>query len=307
MQRRAVLAGIAASLGGRFALSGSPAMARAGPRVPAGTRLLGKLEARSGGRLGVQVRDSGSGLGFGWRADEAFALCSTFKLSLAALVLREVAAGRLDGAQVLAYSALDVLPASPVTQAHAAQYDLTVLALAQAAQQVSDNLAANLLLARLGGPPALTAFWRALGDTRSALVRTEPALNFTDPRTGEDGTTPGAMAATLAALLSPGGALPESARATLLGWMRATATGANRIRAGVPQGWSAGDKTGTCALPGGPARINDIAVIEPPGRAPLFIAAYYEAPGAVTAQAEAVLAEVGRIACNPKSWRLKRP
>ncbi|WP_226018047.1 class A beta-lactamase [Novosphingobium sp. FKTRR1] len=307
MKRRDVLGSLAAALASNLAL---PALARPAVRVPAGIKALRQLEQRSGGRLGAFVRDTASGQGFGWREGERFALCSTFKLSLAALVLREVAAGRLDGGQVLPYSALDLLPASPITGAHVARYDLSVLALAEAAQTTSDNTAANLLLDRLGGPVALTAFWRELGDGLTTLNRSETALNRTDPRSGEDSTTPMAMATTLTTLMRTGPGFPLAARDTLLGWMRATTTGGNRIRAGIPVGWSAGDKTGTFSDPAFASRINDIALIEPPGRAMLVVAVYYESagpPGALRTGDEAVLAEVGRIACDPGSWRLKRP
>jgi beta-lactamase class A len=50
--------------------------------------------------------------------------------------------------------------------------------------------------------------------------------------------------------------------------MRANTTGAALIRAGAPAGWAVADKTGT----GGYATRNDIAVVWPPGRAPIVLA-----------------------------------
>jgi beta-lactamase class A len=97
-----------------------------------------------------------------------------------------------------------------------------------------------------------------------------------------------------------GGGLDAAAAARLIGWMEATQTGAKRLRAGLPAGWRAGDKTGTGLHPAMPDRINDIALVWPPGRPPGLVAAFYEGPlrgsAGVRPQDEAVLAEVGRIA-----------
>ena len=65
--------------------------------------------------------------------------------------------------------------------------------LARAAVVVSDNTAANLLLARLGGPPGLTQFVRSLGDATTRLDRNEPDLNVNDPGDDRDTTSPRAM------------------------------------------------------------------------------------------------------------------
>jgi beta-lactamase class A len=55
---------------------------------------LAQLEKDSNGRLGVAVLDTGSGESSGHRADERFAMCSTFKMLLAAVVLERVDSGK---------------------------------------------------------------------------------------------------------------------------------------------------------------------------------------------------------------------
>lgn len=304
MDRRTVLGALGA------AFVSVPAMAQ--PLLP-GSAMLAALERRAGGRLGVAVRDAITGRGFGWRADERFAHCSTFKLSLAAMVLAEIDAGRAKGDEVLAYSVLDILPASPVTEAAAASEGLPVLTLAQAAVERSDNLAANLLLARFGGPAALTAFWRKIGDTVSRLDNKEPLLNRVAPGEVHDTTTPAAMAETLSLLLT-GPVLTGAARARLWGWMKACTTGLDRLRAGLPAGWQAGDKTGSEYGPQSAERVNDLALaLAPVGdshfRNPLAVTAYYEPGGIrddIRAEDEAVLASVMRIACDPRAWKAVR-
>ncbi|MGL6223189.1 MAG: serine hydrolase, partial [Steroidobacteraceae bacterium] len=64
---------------------------------------LGGLEFSRGGRLGVTLLDASTGDHVGWRASERFGLCSTFKLPLAGLVLREVDRGALQLDQFVPY------------------------------------------------------------------------------------------------------------------------------------------------------------------------------------------------------------
>ena len=63
-----------------------PFAARAGDD-PIG--LIEAIEHRVGGRLGVAALNTGSGRQIGHRAEERFAMCSTFKLLLAAAVLHK--------------------------------------------------------------------------------------------------------------------------------------------------------------------------------------------------------------------------
>ena len=283
------------------------------PSGPAGAARLAALEANSGGRLGVMALDTATGRRIGWRADERFAHCSTFKLSLAALALREIEAGRARGDEVVAYSIMDVLPHSPITEANAANERMSLVALAEAAVVVSDNLAANLLLARFGGPAGLTRFWRDIGDPVSRLDHTEPALNRVAPGELHDTTTPAAMTADLARMLI-GTVLPPAARAMLWGWMKRCETGLYRLRAGLPAGWQAGDKTGTWWNADEVAKVNDMAILLAPVgdrhfSAPIAVGAWFEPGGrreTIRPADEAVLAEVARIVTDPVSWRLRR-
>ena len=258
---------------------------------------LAALEARAGGRLGVCLLDTGSGRLVGHRLDERFAMCSTFKLPLAALVLRAADAGRLRLDEAVAITKADLVPYAPVVEPKVGQ-TLTLAALAEAAQTTSDNAAANLLLARLGGPAGFTAALRALGDSVTRLDRTEPQLNLVKPGEEHDTTSPRAMAATLARLLT-GDALSAASRERLLGWMVATTTGGKRLRAGLPSSWRAGDKTGTAQADAMTDKVNDLAITWPPGKAPVVVTAYFDSSRRTNATQpadEAALAEVGRIA-----------
>ncbi|XEG70892.1 class A beta-lactamase [Pseudomonas sp. abacavir_1] len=254
---------------------------------------LKQLERDSGGRLGVAVLDTGNGRRFGLREDERFPLCSTFKLLLAACVLARVDRGEEQLARRIVYSQADLVEYSPVSERHVGQPGMSVAELCEAAITLSDNGAANLLLASLGGPAGLTDWLRSTGDDISRLDRNEPTLNQALPGDPRDTSTPRAMVATLQRLLL-GDILQPASRDQLNAWLAANKTGDKRIRAGLPTGWKVGDKTGT----GERGTSNDVAILRPPGRAPILVAAYLTGSPASAEKREAVLAEVGRLAAG---------
>ena len=273
--------------------------------VPATTRRFdaaARLQSLEVGpaRLGVCFLDTATGEVSGNRMEERFALCSTFKLALVAACLREADQGRLDLSQVLTYSEADLLPWAPVTRKNLAEGGMSIVALAQAAQELSDGVAANLLVKRLGGPAAVTAKFRDMGDTVTRLDRYEPDLGLVLSADLRDTTSPLAMAH-LVRRITTGDLLQSGSRERLLQWMKNTDTGPNRLRAGLPAEWSTGNKTGTGRAEGTTNKCNDVAITFPPGRPPIIIAAYFDS-GEYTAQTEprheAVLAEVGRIAAQ---------
>jgi beta-lactamase class A len=248
------------------------------------------LETRYGGRLGVFAVDTGSGSVLAHREHERFAMCSTFKTLAVGAVLARVDAGKERLDRRIAYSTRDLLEYAPIAREHVREGSLTVRALCAAAIEYSDNTAANLLLASIGGPASVTRYARSLGDTVTRLDRTEPALNDAIPGDPRDTTSPSSMAHDVRRLLL-GDVLSGSSRDLLKTWMLDCKTGTDCIRAGVPRTWRVGDKTGAGEL----ATRNDVAVLWPPRRAPIVVAAYYTGSSQPTAVRNAVLAQVGRI------------
>jgi beta-lactamase class A len=265
-------------------------LASAVPAAAAAQGPFAQLERRAGGRLGVAAFDGETGQRIAWRGNERFALCSTFKLLAAAAVLQRAQAGQENLDRWIAYGAADLLEYAPVTRAHVNAGGMTLAALCAAAIQYSDNTAANLLLAGLGGPHAVTAYARSLGDGVTRLDRTEPTLNSALPGDPRDTTTPNAMLQDARALLL-GEALAAASRQLLTSWLMSGQTGAALIRAALPHGWSAGDKSGR----GGNGSTNDVAIIFPPGRKPRLLAVYFTGSSASAAAREAVVAEAARI------------
>lgn len=254
------------------------------------------VEAELGGRVGVMARDTGSGDEMLWRPDERFAMCSTFKWILAAMILSRVDREELVLDRRIEYGEADLLEYAPATRERVKEGSMTVGELCRAAIVVSDNTAANLLLELIGGPARVTAFLRETGDAVTRLDRYEPELNTNLPDDERDTTAPRAMLATMDRLLL-GPVLSPGSRQRLNAWLVETATGRARLRAGFPKGWTAGDKTGT----GANGAANDVAIAWPPGRPPILIAAYlsgsraaYEDLNAAHARiAELVVARMG--------------
>ena len=247
----------------------------------------GTIEAVSGGRLGVAVLQADGRLD-GHRLDERFPMCSTFKWLAAACVLHRVDAGleRLD--RRVRFGRAVLLPHSPVAARHVGA-GMTVGELCHAAITTSDNAAANLILASLGGPAGLTRYARSLGDEVTRCDRTEPSLNEARPGDPRDTTTPRAMARLLHAALL-GDALSPRGREQLARWLEATETNGARLRADLPAGWRMGSKTGT----GARGTTNDVGIFWPPGRPPVIVAAYLTESEAPEAARNGAVAQVAR-------------
>jgi beta-lactamase class A len=287
-RRRFVQAAGAAFVG--FGLLGrsDAVRAAAGPNEKF-TEDLKKLEVESGGRLGVSLLDTATGIQIGHRLDERFPMCSTFKVLAAGAILSRVDAGKEDLERRVRFSEADLVTYSPVTKDRTGGAGMSVAELCAAALTLSDNTAGNLLLTSLGGPSNLNAFVRTLGDQTTRLDRIEPDLNEAlndDPR---DTTTPNAMASNLRSL-ALGEVLSAASRDRLAEWLLANKTGDKRLRAGFPAGWRVGDKTGS----GSRGTANDVAVIWPPQRAPIIASVYLTAAAGAGDQQSATIAAVGR-------------
>ena len=155
----------------------------------------------------------------------------------------------------------------------------------------SDNTCANLLLARIGGPAAMTAFWRRIGDGVTRLDHNEPMLNRSPPGDPHDTTTPAAMAGNFRRFVFGRVLSDASPRARFTGWLVGCRTGDDRLRAGLPRTWKIADKTGN----NGKDAAGDIAVAWRPPGAPLVICAYVQGGSPTSAQIREVFAAIGPL------------
>ncbi|KZM73222.1 class A beta-lactamase [Nocardia terpenica] len=257
--------------------------------APAGAEAeFASLETEYDARLGVYALDTGSGRIVAHRADERFPYASTVKSLAAGAILRSLPPGALD--ERLTYSRADLVSGSPVTEKHVDD-GMTLREAVDAAVRYSDNTAANLLFAKLGGPKGLQQNLRDLGDTVTQVDRTEPDLNEATPGDPRDTSTPTAFAADLRRYVL-GQALADPARALLTDMLRANTTGAELIRAGVPAGWVVGDKTGLASY----GSRNDVAVLWPPNAAPIVLVVFTTRPDKDASYDNALIAKAAAAA-----------
>lgn len=250
---------------------------------------LAALEKQTGGRLGVYVLDTKTKASFSHRPDERFAMCSTFKALAAACVLARADKGEEKLDRKVQITKKHLLTYSPAVEKRVGGA-MTVRELCDAAVTLSDNAAANLLLASFGGPKGLTDWLRTIGDATTRLDRNEPELNeakIGDPR---DTTTPKAMTETLGKLLL-GDTLSPASRDQFTAWLVANTTGAKRLRAGLPKTWTIGEKTGTS----GHGEAGDIGFVRPSGDHTILVSVYIAESKKPTKELEPVFAEVGKL------------
>ncbi|MTE22384.1 class A beta-lactamase [Streptomyces sp. TRM43335] len=253
--------GCGKSGGASPAASHSPSPSVAAARRPHG-RLI-ELERKFDARLGVYALATGTGATIAHRADERFAFCSMFKVPAVAAVLHRNPLSHLD--TVVRYTEDDLMRHSPVTRRHV-DTGMTIRRLCDAAIRYSDGTAGNLLLRELGGPAHVTAYARGIGDTVTRMDRVEPAITEATPGDPRDTTSPRAFGTGFHRIVL-GDALTNDKRAFLRDLLERNTTGAHRIRAVVPRGWTIANKTGT----GDYGTLNDTAIVWPARTAPLVV------------------------------------
>lgn len=229
---------------------------------------LEELEHNFKGRLGVFALNTADGSCLTHREHERFPVCSTFKMLVAAAILE--LSMRTPGLMQrrIHYTQSELVTYSPITENYV-ETGMTVTDICDAVMRYSDNTAANLLMKIVGGPSALTAFARSIGDIAFELSRWETELNTAIPGDQRDTSTPHAMGYSLQRL-ALGNILGTQERKQLQDWLLSNTTGAYCIQAGVPANWKVGDKTGS----GDYGTRNDIAVIWPAERPPIILTVY---------------------------------
>ncbi len=253
-----------------------------------------QLESSVNGRLGIMAINTANNQQLEYRGNELFPFCSTGKVMVVGAILKASESNPQLMLRQLHYSKQDTESSgyAPISGQHIKD-GMSVSALSQAAIAYSDNGAMNQLLQLLGGPQAVTSYARSMGDDKFNLVRSEPQLNSAIPGDIRDTTTPTAMAASLQKLvLESSLMLPQ--QQLLQQWLKGNTTGDKRIRAGVPQGWIVGDKTGT----GDYGTTNDIAVIWPPHAKPIVIVIYFTQDKKDAKPQDEVIAKASKIVIN---------
>jgi beta-lactamase class A len=283
------------------------------------------------GVLGVGLANLESGETFTWQGDRPFPMQSVFKLPLGAAVLAEVDARRLSPTEVMTVTDETLSPFwSPVAQAYPARATYTVDELLAAAVRDSDNTAADMLMKRIGGPGAVTAWlqaqrileirvdryerelqmdrlgmvsfraaWKDPAALEAAMNTVSPdkrraatAAYLADPR---DTATPRGMLNLLSKL--DGGQLVSPASThKLLALMIQTPRGNDRIRAGLPKDAAFAHKPGSSGADLGlTAAFNDVGIFVLKDKRSYAAAAFLTGSTASGADQAALFADLGRI------------
>lgn len=246
-----------------------------------------QVETQLNARVGLAIHDTGSDTSWQYNAYERFPMTSTFKVLACGALLARQDVGDEDLKRQVPISQSDLVTYSPVTETWVGQ-EVSLDALCDATLRTSDNTAANKVLEALGGPDAVTTFLHSLGDEVTQLDRWETELNEATPGDLRDTTTPAAMVNSLHELLL-GEALSPAAQATLIHWLEGNEVGGPLLRAGIPDDWRIGDRTGA----GGHGSRSVVAIIWPPDRAPLIAAIYLTQTEASMEQRNEAIATIG--------------
>ena len=250
----------------------------------------------SPGGLGAALINLESGQNWSWAGDRRFPMQSVFKVVLAAAALSEVDAKRLSLAEVVTLTDKQLSPPySPIADAWPGRSAYKLEELLNAAVSQSDNTAADVLMRRIGGPGAVTAWlqakrieeiridryerelqpdvygmasfrpaWKgsaAFGAARETVAPESRMKAMTtymaDPR---DTATPRGMA-TFLSMLDAGELISTASTRRLLTLMAELPGAADRLKAGLPNGARLAHKPGTSGTDLGltPA-FNDVGI-----------------------------------------------
>lgn len=223
-----------------------------------------QLEEEFDSHVGVYAIDTGTNKTVEYQPNKRFAYSSTFKVLAAAVILKQNDLADLE--EVVTYTEDDLVANSPVTEEHL-DTGMTLLEISEAAIRKSDNTAGNIMLEAIGGPDQFKQSLRDMGDEVTEPKRYETELNMFTPGEKQDTSTPKAMATSLKKVVLSD-YLSEEKRELLINWMKGNSAGDTLIRAGAPDDWIVGDKSGA----GTYGTRNDIAVVWPPNRDPIVIA-----------------------------------
>lgn len=267
---------------------------------------LAKLTSGFDGRVGICAQDKSGVVCV--NGDQRFSLQSVMKLIVGVAVMDAVDQGKmkLDDAVLIHREDLS-LYVQPIAKLVGDKgYTTTIGDLVRRGIVDSDSAAADILVAKLGGPKAVQAFlnrkhvsglrldrderhlqteisgleWRTEFIDPAALERARAAVP--DARRTEayqkyqadvrDTATARGMAAFLFSL-AEGKLVSPASSAHLLQVMTQTVTSPDRLKAGVSGGWSLGHKTGTSgSWKGLTAATNDVGILTAPDGAHVAIA-----------------------------------
>lgn len=246
------------------------------------------VEQTLGARVGVSVLIPSQGVVWNYHGDQRFPMMSTFKTLACAKMLSDVDAGKLALNDTVKVRSEDLMEYSPVLRPLAGT-DITLQAACQATMETSDNTAANLVLEKIGGPAALTAYLQSIGDNVTRLDRNEPTLNEAAKNDPRDTTTPNAINNTLNTLVL-GETLSSASRQQLKTWMQDNKVADGLLRSVLPQGFQIADRSGA----GGFGSRGITALVWSAQQEPMFVSIYLTQTEATFDERNAAIVTIGK-------------
>lgn len=246
------------------------------------------VENTLGARVGVSVFIPSQGVVWNYHGDQRFPMMSTFKTLACAKMLSDVDAGKLALNDTVKVRSEDLMEYSPVLRPLAGT-DITLQAACQATMETSDNTAANLVLEKIGGPAALTAYLKSIGDNVTRLDRNEPTLNEAAKNDPRDTTTPNAINHTLNTLVL-GETLSSASRQQLKTWMQDNKVADGLLRSVLPQGFQIADRSGA----GGFGSRGITALVWSAQQEPMFVSIYLTQTEATFDERNAAIVTIGK-------------
>ena len=248
-----------------------------------------KVESRVSARIGVAVYDTETNEMWSYKGDERFPMMSTFKTLACANLLYDSENEGLDLESKVRVESNELIAWSPITKEFVGK-DISLKDACTATMEMSDNTAANIVLAGIDGPNGLTEFLRSTGDNKTRLNHIEPDLNHARPGDVRDTTTPNTMVKTLNDLVY-GNVLSEASKAQLKTWMKDNKVSDGMIRSILPDGWNIADRSGAGAY--GSRAITAIVWCET--RAPLIISISLTETELTIPERDTVINEIGEL------------
>lgn len=279
------------------------------------------------GHFGIIVVELDTGATAKVNDDRSYMLMSAFKAPVAAAILHQVDEGKLKLDRKVHLTPADVVPGSAVpsvgTRIAKGAADVSVSELLTASVTQSDNTAVDALIKLLGGGQVVTDYLTSKGVQGMRIDVTERAVGrvfegLADGRTPPAHETPAQEDARLlrgyeAAIAMPqntttldgavtflrklqaGELLSPTSTRHLLDLMQAQVI-PNRIRAGLPAGFTIADKTGTGASNGKRiAAWNDMAIITAPNGKRALVGAFLRDTTSTDEQRAAWFKEIGAL------------
>lgn len=227
---------------------------------------LKKIEDTYQVKVGVYAIDTNSNKNIAYNAGKRFPFQSTCKfMGVSALLAKDAKQPILQ--KEVKITPQDMLFWHPISGQYLNK-KATLQTLAEGAISYSDNPAINIIIRNLGGLDSVNQFARSLKNSSFMMKHYEVNLN-SNPKKVDDTSTPKDMGLSVEKILL-GNVLTKRNKSLLINWMRNNTTGYNRIRAGVPLGWTVADKTGS----GSYGVANDIGISWSPMCKPVVLSIF---------------------------------